>query len=322
MPFQNTILGKLMFPGLANVDQAALHAEAQRKAAAADALAYKPPTATNAAQSEQARAEQMAFVNALKAQIAGTGPSAAQDQLRSATDANIRNAMAMGQSQRGVGYQAAVKGILQNQARTQQESALQSSFLRNQEAMQAQGQLGGMLGGMRGQDQSQQSIGLDMEKLKQNWAVAQLDEAGRKRAADNQLLGAGLNAAGGLASTAIQGGFGGQGSAAPQPPAPVPPVEPITVARGGSIPGSAPVRGDSPRNDTVPAMLSPGEIVLPRSVAQAGNAPDKAAEFVAALKAQKSAAPQDGYGRVLAAQRELDNRLRRIESMYSGGMVR
>jgi hypothetical protein len=49
---------------------------------------------------------------------------------------------------------------------------------------------------------------------------------------------------------------------------------------GGPVDGKAKVKGDSPKNDTVKAMLSPGEIVLPRSVAQDPNAPDKAREFV------------------------------------------
>lgn len=49
---------------------------------------------------------------------------------------------------------------------------------------------------------------------------------------------------------------------------------------GGPIPGVAAVKGDSPKNDTVRARLSPGEIVLPRSVTMAKNAPVAAAEFV------------------------------------------
>lgn len=36
---------------------------------------------------------------------------------------------------------------------------------------------------------------------------------------------------------------------------------------GGPVPGQAAVPGDSPRNDTVHAMVSPGEIVVPRSLA-------------------------------------------------------
>lgn len=37
---------------------------------------------------------------------------------------------------------------------------------------------------------------------------------------------------------------------------------------GGKVPGVPKVMGDSPKNDIVPAKLSPGEIVLPRSVVQ------------------------------------------------------
>lgn len=39
---------------------------------------------------------------------------------------------------------------------------------------------------------------------------------------------------------------------------------------GGEVPGQAPVKGDSFKNDKVPAMLSPGEVVIPRSVIEQG----------------------------------------------------
>ena len=42
-------------------------------------------------------------------------------------------------------------------------------------------------------------------------------------------------------------------------------------AQGGMVPGQAPVPGDSAQNDVVPAALSPGEIVMPRSVTQDPN---------------------------------------------------
>lgn len=44
----------------------------------------------------------------------------------------------------------------------------------------------------------------------------------------------------------------------------------ICMKLGGHISGHAPVDGDSPENDTVPAMLSPGELVIPRSVPKDG----------------------------------------------------
>jgi TP901 family phage tail tape measure protein len=44
----------------------------------------------------------------------------------------------------------------------------------------------------------------------------------------------------------------------------------VRFAQGGIVGGKAKVKGDSPLNDTVPALLSPGEIVVPRSVVSKG----------------------------------------------------
>jgi len=45
---------------------------------------------------------------------------------------------------------------------------------------------------------------------------------------------------------------------------------PISYARGGFVEGNAKLFGDNSANDTVPAMLSPGEIVIPRSAINGG----------------------------------------------------
>lgn len=55
------------------------------------------------------------------------------------------------------------------------------------------------------------------------------------------------------------------------------------AAEGGMVNGHPEVQGDSPRNDTVPAMLSPGEVVVPRSIA---SNPDAVKQFVAHLMKQ------------------------------------
>jgi len=48
------------------------------------------------------------------------------------------------------------------------------------------------------------------------------------------------------------------------------------------------VRGaDKKQYDTVPAMLSPGEVVLPRSVTQSGDPEGRAAEFVKHVRKSK-----------------------------------
>lgn len=58
----------------------------------------------------------------------------------------------------------------------------------------------------------------------------------------------------------------------------------LCMKAGGPVPGEAQTPGDSTQNDTVPAMLSPHEIVLPRTVSQAPNAPQAAAQFVGGIK--------------------------------------
>lgn len=58
---------------------------------------------------------------------------------------------------------------------------------------------------------------------------------------------------------------------------------------GGVVPGkiNGPRNVDTVKNDKVPAMLSPGEIVLPNSITQAKDPVVASAKFVAALKAKK-----------------------------------
>jgi len=58
------------------------------------------------------------------------------------------------------------------------------------------------------------------------------------------------------------------------------------AARAGSaprVPGKAQVQGNSPKNDTVHAKLTPGSIVLPRTVVNAANPAKAASSFVASL---------------------------------------
>lgn len=56
---------------------------------------------------------------------------------------------------------------------------------------------------------------------------------------------------------------------------------------GGHVPGQAKVKGNSYANDTVKALLSPGEVVIPRSVMQSGDPARGAADFVRAVMAKK-----------------------------------
>lgn len=52
----------------------------------------------------------------------------------------------------------------------------------------------------------------------------------------------------------------------------------IKFASGGFIPGNPVFKGDSEKNDTVPALLSPGEVVVPRTAVSGG--PGKVVQFL------------------------------------------
>lgn len=56
---------------------------------------------------------------------------------------------------------------------------------------------------------------------------------------------------------------------------------------GGHVPGEASIKGDSLKNDTVKAMLSPGEVVIPRSVMNSKDPIRGAAEFVRDVMSKK-----------------------------------
>lgn len=61
----------------------------------------------------------------------------------------------------------------------------------------------------------------------------------------------------------------------------------LCMKAGGDVPGDdsgMPMGQDDESQDTIPAHLSPHEIVLPRSVAQAPDAPQQAAQFVGQVK--------------------------------------
>lgn len=262
-------------------------------------------------QANEARAQQQALLQQLQQQYsamaAGNGPSLAQGQLQQATDQNIANAMALGAAQQGqgLGYASALRGIADQSAAARQQQAAQSALIRNAEQMQAMQGLGGIagaLGGMRGQDLGQAGLGADQgyryDALRagiegQN-AAARRGIVGGLANAGGAILGGAVGGpagamAGGQAGSALFGG-GGQQTGLRFDPNTTP-----MLSRGGRVPGYA--RGgpmDSRSHDTVPAMLSPGEVVLPRSITMAPDAPERAAAFVKAIQARQKSRPQSG----------------------------
>ena len=79
-------------------------------------------------------------------------------------------------------------------------------------------------------------------------------------------------------------------------------------------------KGNSVKNDTIPALLSAGEEVLPRSVTMAPDAPQKAYDFVKHLQEQKeNGKGGKGYAAVAASKGNLKDRVERLEKMFQGG---
>jgi hypothetical protein len=218
-------------------------------------------------------------------------------------------------SQRGLNPALATRLIAQNQAAMSQQAAGQSAQLRLQEQLGAQGQLAQALSAQRGQDiqtlgtagglqQGQNALGLQNSQGTQaiNAQVAAGNQNAQMQAQGIDAQTEAANAAGrNQVGSAIAGGVLSGGGAVlaqwanNQKPRDMAKGGEVRDYRdGGEVPGRAAVKGDSPRNDTVPAVLSPGEVVLPRTVAQAPDAPDRAAGFVEAIKRRGKSGPPAG----------------------------
>jgi len=268
------------------------------------------------AQTQQAQnmAQQQALAQALQAQMSGAGPSVAQQALKQATNRNIQQNTAMIASQKGINPALAQKLAAQNAAAMGQEAAAQGATLQAQEQLAARGQLGGLYGQM-----GQQNLTAQSQYLQGVQGQNQINAGIEAQNAANMagLAGGVINAAGsaltaglGGAKTAPMGGSGGgagggsrtvQGMMTP-------------MSEGGKVDGKAKVKGDSEKNDTVPAMLSPGEIVIPRSHS---DSPEKAKEFIDHLmKGHKKEEDSEemSYGKVLEAHRKLQERVKALES--------
>lgn len=195
--------------------------------------------------------DSMAGVLAQLQQQAATGNGSWEEALRDATTRSQSTAQAVGQSDASTGYGSSLDNIGNARAGASARAEGQGNILRAQSQEDAQGQLGTLLGAKGSQD------------IDQSQAVANA-RAG-VRATNLTLKQKATKNMGDYASGLGQG---------------------ITAALsdGGPVPGKAKVPGNDSANDTVPTMLSPGEVVLPRTIA---HDPDAAAEFVRTLNASK-----------------------------------
>lgn len=192
------------------------------------------------------------------------------DALRSGEAGAERSATALagsGAAQNGLGYQTALQNMLNAKAGASQTEAGQENIIRAQGEQQAQNQLQGMLQGQGATDlqqaEAQQQAAAGVPMLHNTMASAA--DSGLR----NVVSGAGQ------AATSVAGGL-------------------LKSSKGGEVPGEPKVFGDDERNDTVDAKLSPGEIVIPRSITESPNAAELAGHFVAAVQSRHKQHLADG----------------------------
>lgn len=272
--------------------------------------------------------QQADLAAALRAQAEGKAPSLAAMQYARALEQSQAAAASQLASSRGLSPAQAQQLLMTRQAAAQQQAAGQSAQLRLQEQLAAQGMLGTLLGQQRqgsilGASTAGQfgatagSLAEQARQLEQQRVMEQYkaEQAQRERAEKGiattvgtlggALIGGPVGAmvGAGLGEAVSGGGTKGleTGLAA-------------LKAGGGEIAGRSRFKGDTRSNDTVPALLSPGEIVLPRSVAQDEDAPVKAKKFVEAIKGKKKPTPKD-YTQALARLKELESRMDAMEAL-------
>lgn len=274
--------------------------------------------------------QQARLAEALRAQAEGKAPSLAQMQYARALEQSQAAAASQLASARGLSPAQAQRLLMTRQAAAQQQAAGQSAMMRLQEQQAAQAMLGQALLGQRqgdiltastagGLGQYAGSLGIQQQQAEQ----ARINAQYAQQLAQQQMLERGIAtvggtllgaALGGPAGAMIGSGLGGAltgGSSAGIQTG----LETMAKkAGGGEIGGRAKFKGDTRSNDTVPALLSPGEIVLPRSVAQDEKAPEKAKKFVEAIKSKKKPSPKD-YAQAIARLKELEARMDAMETL-------
>lgn len=186
-------------------------------------------------------------------QQAATGGGAWEQALVNATQKAKAGASALGQEQQqqsGGNYANALRNIGNAQSGAQQRAAGQAEILRNKSKQAAQQGISSLTSGMQGTAASQAATQSAISQQIQDTNLALIGDAEKNNQGRASAMSAGLS----------------------------------SMSDGGRVPGEPEVFGDDERNDTQQAMLSPEEIVIPRSIATAPNAPDLAKAFVMAIQ--------------------------------------
>lgn len=240
--------------------------------------------------------QQQALAGMLAQQAAGGGPNPAMAQYQQNVNQAGAQAAGLISSQKGISPALAARMAAQQQSASMQGAAAQGAQLQAQQQLAAQQALGNQQLAMQqgALGQGQQALG--GQQVFQN-ALANQNQAINTAHLGAQGLAAGIagqnSQATNQTSQGIMQGIAG-GIAAMADGGEVPSLG-YALKAGGKVPGKAQVAGNSPKNDTIHALLSPGEIVIPRSLV---DDPEKAKQFIKQIKSNKS------YGDVLKARKK------------------
>lgn len=242
--------------------------------------------------------------------LAQNGSPLANAQLTAATNQNVANAAGTIAGAKGLNPALAARLAGQNQTMANQQAANQAAQLQAQIQQAAMGQAGNIYGQLANTGLSQISnaqnqmnaynqaqLGNTQQQNQANANIAGINTQGQHQFVSN-LIGAGSKAATMGAATGgmiTQQGVMGPKSKVAQH---LKGIGPQTFAMGGNVghalraggtvPGIPAVHGDSPKNDIVDAKLSPGEIVIPRTIVNSKDPVAASAKFVAAILSKKS----------------------------------
>lgn len=197
--------------------------------------------------------------------VYGTARGQEIEQAKAKSDADLRRLNILASSDTGIRQLQAQTGISENEIRAKIAAANQAA---------AQGD----------RDRRDKILGSLFESISQG-TLSYMDPPEGSSAGAAGLKGL-LGGAGGA------GGAGAGGGAA---------LARKNKSDGGRIDGQALVKGDSPKNDIVPANLSPGEIVIPRSAA---NSKKAAKSFIDSLDDWDE---EPSYSKVLQARSQKKN---------------
>ena len=280
----------------------------------------------------------------------GVGAHLADNMFNQQAQANQAQGAALIGAQKGISPGLMGREIAQNAAMANQGAAQNAANYRLQSQLGAQQNLGNVLGGamnVSGQGANTAygnagQLGLGYGQGVSGAQNAQLGHAISGQGNLNTAITQGSLGSQGLTASAnaintetagkvIGGGLGGLGaigaaavSAARGGSIPSsmgtgfdvikhanPQLAQMLMGTGGAVPGQPLTDHNSLKNDVVPSLLSPKEIVLPLSVTMAPDAPQRAAQFVEQLRAHT----QPHYAKVVEARRKLAE----LEKKYAGG---